>query len=56
VLSLSSFGGLGGAAETLQAGGPIVVEERAELRHLVTVRSIEAARAVTPLDHEPGLA
>ena len=29
---LSSFGGLGGVAETLQASGPIVIEERPEQR------------------------
>ena len=46
---------LGDVAQPLEARCPVVVEERAQLRHRVGVRPVEPAGAVAPLGHEVGL-
>ena len=50
--SFVSLGGLGHVAQPFEAGGPVVVEEVAELAHLVLARLVQTPGAVTSLAHE----
>src|SRR5579872_7573244 len=52
LVSFAGFGRLGDVAQSLEAGGPVVVEEGAQLGHRVGVRPVQAASAVTPFGHE----
>src|SRR3954471_21391381 len=51
-VSLVSLGGLGRAAQPNEAGRPVVVEEVAELAHLVLARLVETPGAVPALAHQ----
>ena len=51
-LLLVSLGGLGRVAQPFEPGGPVVVEEVAELAHLVLARLVETPGAVASLAHE----
>src|SRR4051794_12418512 len=55
VLSFTVLGLLGHVAQALEARRPVVVEERAQLRHGVGVRGVQAPRAIAPLGHEAGV-
>ena len=54
LVSSVSLGGLGHVAQPFEAGRPVVVEEVAELAHLVLARLVQAPGAVPSLAHEPG--
>src|SRR5712692_3252503 len=50
--SFVSLGGLGHVAQPFEAGRPVVVEEVAELAHLVLARLVQTPGAVASLAHE----
>jgi hypothetical protein len=49
------LGGLGDVTQPLEPSGPVVVQELAELLHLVALGPVQPARAVSAFGHEPGL-
>src|SRR5712692_6830494 len=49
-----SLGGLGHVAQPFEAGRPVVVEEVAELAHLVLARLVQTPGAVASFAHEVG--
>src|ERR1700677_2022639 len=51
-LSLLLFGRFGQVLEAPQASGPVLVEKPTEPVHFAVVGPVEAAGAVSPLDHE----
>src|SRR5712691_8242027 len=50
--SFVSLGGLGHVAQPFETGRPVVVEEVAELAHLVLARLVQTPGAVASLAHE----
>jgi hypothetical protein len=55
IVSFRSLGRFGQVLQTLQAPGPVLVEEPSKSVHLGVVGSVEAAGAVSPLDDQLGL-
>src|ERR1700733_408271 len=53
-ISFVSLGGLGRVAQPFEAGRPVVVEEVAQLAHLVLARLVQAPGPVPSLAHETG--
>ena len=54
-LSFAGLFGLGDVTQSLEPGGPVVVEELPKLGHGPRVRPVQPTGAVAPLDHEIGV-
>src|ERR1700730_18078918 len=52
--SFVSLGGLGHVAQPFETSGPVVVEEGAELAHLVLARLVQTPGAIASLAHKVG--